>query len=565
MDKSRKILPVGISDFRKIIEEQYYFVDKSLLIKEIINSGAEVTLLTRPRRFGKTLNMNMIKLFFEKSEEETASLFQGLKIWHCEDTEKYRCEQGKYPVVFLTLKDIKCDSWGETYEKLKNMIQLEYNRHAYLLQSECLTKFDRQYLGRILNMDASDADWQDSLNRLTGYLKAHYKTPAILLIDEYDVPIQQGHMLDYYDKVINFMRNWLSGGLKDNQNLKFAVLTGILHIAQESIFSGLNNLDVYTVLDKTYREYFGFTQEEVDEIAAYYDCKEKSGELRTWYNGYNFGGIDIYNPWSVVKYIRAGNKPAPYWLSTSSNDFVHRIIERSSPETEDALKKVMDGGYLMTSLNTQVVYPTVYDNPDNIFSCLVMTGYLKVNALEELEYGEDYVLCIPNEEIACVYKEEILSVFDVQNEGIIRYSAQLRRALFTGDLGQLDELLHKIIKCSVSFYDIHESFYHGWMLALTSMFYDTHYVRSNRESGKGRYDIMMEPKSARFPGIILEFKVLTENRAKEVEEKLHQLAESALQQINECDYEAELRDRDCRSIIKYGIGFYKKEFSIVKG
>ena len=219
----------------------------------------------------------------------------------------------------------------------------------------------------------------------------------------------------------------------------------------------------------------------------------------------------------------------------------------------------------MTSLNTQVVYPTVYDNPDNIFSFLVMTGYLKVNALEELEYGEDYVLCIPNEEIACVYKEEILSVFDVQNEGIIRYSAQLRRALFTGDLGQLDELLHKIIKCSVIFYDIHESFYHGWMLALTSMFYDTHYVRSNRESGKGRYDIMMEPKSARFPGIILEFKVLTENRAKEVEEKLHQLAESALQQINECDYEAELRDRDCRSIIKYGIGFYKKEFSIVKG
>lgn len=372
MDKSRKILPVGISDFRKIIEEQYYFVDKSLLIKEIINSGAEVTLLTRPRRFGKTLNM--IKLFFEKSEEETASLFQGLKIWHCEDTEKYRCEQGKYPVVFLTLKDIKCDSWGETYEKLKNMIQLEYNRHAYLLQSECLT--------------------------------------TILLIDEYDVPIQQGHMLDYYDKVINFMRNWLSGGLKDNQNLKFAVLTGILHIAQESIFSGLNNLDVYTVLDKPYREYFGFTQEEVDEIAAYYDCKEKSGELRTWYNGYNFGGIDIYNPWSVVKYIRAGNKPAPYWLSTSSNDFVHRIIERSSPETEDALKKVMDGGYLMTSLNTQVVYPTVYDNPDNIFSFLVMTGYLKANALEELEYGEDYVLCIPNEEIACVYKEEILSVFD---------------------------------------------------------------------------------------------------------------------------------------------------------
>lgn len=407
MDKCKKILPVGISDFRKIREEQYYFVDKSLLIRDIINSGSEVTLLTRPRRFGKTLNMSMIKSFFERTEEAAAGLFSELKIWKCEPIEKYRGEQGKYPVVYLTLKDIKCDSWEETYEKLKNVIQLEFNRHIDLLESKNLTRFDKLYMERILNMSASDADWQDSLNRLTGYLKIHHKTPAILLIDEYDVPIQQGHMMDFYDKIINFMRNWLSGGLKDNQNLKFAVLTGILHIAQESIFSGLNNLDVYTVLDEPYREYFGFTQEEVDEIAAYYDCGDKRGEIRAWFNGYNFGGLDIYNPWSVVKYIRSGNKPAPYWLSTSSNDFIHKIIEKSTPETEAALKQVMDGGYLITSLNTQVVYPTIYDNPDNIFSFLVMTGYLKADALEEPEYGGDFVLCVPNQELASVYKKEI--------------------------------------------------------------------------------------------------------------------------------------------------------------
>lgn len=566
MDKSNKLLPIGISDFKKIRVEHYYFVDKSLLIRDLLNAGAEVTLITRPRRFGKTLNMSMLKAFFEISNENTADYFEGLEIFNIPDYD-YRKEQGKYPVVFLTLKDIKCNSWEETLEMLEGIIQDEYNRYApYLLESSHITDFDKAYIKRLLSHRASPVDLQNSLKRLTYYLFKHYGTAPILLLDEYDTPIQQGYLMGFYDSIIGFFRNWLSGGLKDNEYLKFSVLTGILHIAQESIFSGLNNPDVCTVLDAPYQQYFGFTQEEIDDISKYYKCMDKTSELQEWYDGYSFGGLDIYNPWSIVKYIRSGCIPAPYWLSTSSNDLIHQMIEISTDEVKGILKDLLDGKMYTAQLEPQIIYPKIYDSSNNLFSFLVMTGYLK--AVRQ-NYGKgyyDFALQIPNKEIANVYKEEILSLAETKVGGNTRYTMELRRALFEGDARQLDVLLRKIIEFSVSYYDVRESFYHGWMLALTGMFYDTHYIQSNRESGVGRYDIMMLPKTSQFPGIILEFKVLTEAETKkgDTKERLKRLANKALLQIKEQNYAAELQKQDVKTIIKYGIAFYKKDLFIVK-
>lgn len=553
---SRKQLPVGTSDFKEIVSD-FYYIDKTLFIKEILDSKAKAFLFARPRRFGKTSNMNMLKCFFEKTDEDTSFYFRDLKIWQQE--EYYRKEQGIYPVIFLTLKDVKCNSWEETFQRIKNAISEEYVRFKYILREGILEAEDAEYYRRISGQTGSAADFERSLKMLTQFLDKVFHKKPILLIDEYDIPIQQGYSMEFYDEVISFMRNWLSGGLKDNINLKFAVLTGILRVAKESIFSGLNNLEVFTILDEPFRQYFGFTQEEMAQMAGDYDCTEKVPEIRDWYNGYYFGNMDIYNPWSVLRYIKNGCKPEPYWLNTSSNDIIGQLLKESGPDTQDILKKLLDGEPCFVTLDSNIVYPEIFRNKNTVFSFLTMTGYLKAKRHYLTEIFYDYELRIPNREISIAYKDEIILNLSAKHNTFSSYAGDFMRAIYGGDAKGLDRLLKQIAEYSISYFDNSESFYHGWMLSLTGLFLDTHYVSSNRESGDGRADLILEPKNRKHPGIIFEFKVLKE------QENLENLARDAYRQITEKNYEAELRKRDIGTVYKYGVAFYKKTLSVYGG
>jgi len=559
----RKQVPVGTSDFKKIVEE-FYYIDKSLLIKDVLDSKSEVFLFSRPRRFGKTSNMSMLKYFFEKTGEDTSVLFKDLQVWQQGDI--YRMEQGVYPVIFLTLKDLKCNSWEETYERIKIVISREYIRFKHILKVSMEAE-ELEYFKSISSQTGSVADFEQSLLSLTEYLFRYYRQKPVLLIDEYDVPIQQGYLKGFYEDVISFMRNWLSGGLKDNVNLKFAALTGILRVAKESIFSGLNNLEVFTILDKPFRQYFGFTQDELEKLVKDYDCPDKLSEIKDWYDGYYFGNLDIYNPWSVLRYIKNGCRPEAYWLGTSSNDIIGQLLDETELDVQETLKRLLDGRSYYTTIDSNIVYPEIFQNKNAIFSFLVMTGYLKAKKhyLDELYY--DYELQVPNKEISIAYKNEIIQKLTMENRKFSSYINDFRRAVYGGDTKEIDRLLKQIAEYSISYYDSDESFYHGWMLSLTGLFLDTHYISSNRETGDGRADLLLEPKSGKYPGVIFEFKVLREQGIdqKVMSEKLEEQAKNAYQQVLDKNYDAELKKRNIKTIYRYGVAFYKKTLAVYGG
>jgi len=560
----RKQVPIGTSDFKKIVSD-YYYIDKTLFIKDILDKKSEVFLFSRPRRFGKTSNLSMLKYFFEKTEEDTSVLFKDLQIWN--QGEVYRKEQGKSPVIYLTLKDIKFNSWEETFRGLKMIISEEYTRHKYLLQSEQMNIEEIQYFKIITEMTGDAIAYQRSLSRLTRILHKAYGEKPILLLDEYDIPIQQGYVAGFYQEVISFMRNWLSGGLKDNVDLKFAALTGILRVAKESIFSGLNNLEVFTILDEPFRQYFGFTQGEVETLVKDYDCLDKLGEIKNWYDGYYFGNLDIYNPWSVLRYIKNDCLPEAYWLSTSSNDIIGQLLDEARLDTRDILKQLLDGESHYAAIDTNIVYPEIFQNENAIFSFLVMTGYLKAKRHYLNETYYDYELRIPNKEISIAYKSEIIQKLSTENRKFSSYINDFMRAVYGGNAKEIDRLLKQVAEYSISYYDAEESFYHGWMLSLTGLFLDTHYVSSNRETGEGRADLLLEPKSNEYPGVVFEFKILREKEeSKELlDEKLKELAKNAYQQILDKQYDAEIMKRNVKTIYKYGVAFYKKTLSVYGG
>jgi len=561
----RKQVPIGTSDFKKIVSDYYYYIDKTLFIKDILDKKSEVFLFSRPRRFGKTSNLSMLKYFFEKTEEDTSVLFKDLQIWN--QGEVYRKEQGKSPVIYLTLKDIKFNSWEETFRGLKMIISEEYTRHKYLLQSEQMNIEEIQYFKIITEMTGDAIAYQRSLSRLTRILHKAYGEKPILLLDEYDIPIQQGYVAGFYQEVISFMRNWLSGGLKDNVDLKFAALTGILRVAKESIFSGLNNLEVFTILDEPFRQYFGFTQGEVETLVKDYDCLDKLGEIKNWYDGYYFGNLDIYNPWSVLRYIKNDCQPEAYWLSTSSNDIIGQLLDEARLDTRDILKQLLDGESHYAAIDTNIVYPEIFQNENAIFSFLVMTGYLKAKRHYLNETYYDYELRIPNKEISIAYKSEIIQKLSTENRKFSSYINDFMRAVYGGNAKEIDRLLKQIAEYSISYYDAEESFYHGWMLSLTGLFLDTHYVSSNRETGEGRADLLLEPKSSEYPGVVFEFKVLREKEENKefLDEKLKELAKNAYQQILDKQYDAEIMKRNVKTIYKYGVAFYKKTLSVYGG
>lgn len=545
-------LPIGISDYRKASGE-YYYVDKTLLIRDFINERPQVSLFTRPRRFGKTLNMDMLRVFFECSKEDTSVYFKDKKIWKC--GKEYQDYQGKYPVIYVTFKDVKCDDWENAYDLIYKIIRNEIERHSELLNSDKISAYEKKYLTSMLNGEANENDVAFAFLNLSRMLHTHYGVAPIIIVDEYDTPIQQGHVRGYYDQVIDFMRALFSGGLKDNPHLSYGFLTGILRVAKESIFSGLNNLKINSILDNRYSEYFGFTPEEVQEMAQYYGVPEKYNEICEWYDGYRFGKTEIFNPWSVIGYFNNECVPRAFWQSTGSNDIISEVLNNATMETYEKLESLLQGKSIVTNIDTGVIYPQIQNNPASVYSFLLVTGYLKTITNDQT-FGGDYIceVALPNKEISYVYSKEILSQF----ENMIPQStaSAIQTAIYTMDIFKLKELLEKFLLQTVSFHDAaDETFYHGLILGLCAMLNNQYRLTSNREAGNGRFDIQMLPLNKLLPGILIELKAGKDC----TEEQLSGLADAALKQINDKQYDADMVAQGVTEILQYGIAFSGKK------
>lgn len=550
-------LPIGVSDFR-LAQAEYYYVDKTMLIKDFIDERPMVTLFTRPRRFGKTLNMDMLRTFFEKTEQDTSVYFQDKKIWAC--GQKYRSYQGKYPVIFLTFKDVKFNTWEETFSAVRDIFAKETQRHEELRTSDRCDEYDERKYARLAEGNVTEVELSSALADLSAMLHKHYGIAPVIIIDEYDTPIQQGYMKGYYEEITLFMRNLFSGGFKDNKHLAFGFLTGILRVAKESIFSGMNNLSINSVLDHKYSAYFGFTSDEVREMAAYYGASDKYDEICEWYDGYRFGKTEIFNPWSVVNYFSNECEPRAFWVSTGSNDVIGEVLAEADEEIYHRLASLVNGETITTYIDTGVIYPQIKKNPSTIYSFLLVTGYLKA-VKTTLSFNGDFMceISLPNREIALVYHKEILQKF----EAMIPQSTAIavQEAIFSGDNRKLKTQIQTLLMESASSFDTAgENFYHGFMLGLCALL-GGFFVTSNRESGEGRYDIQLKPVKKGLPGIIIELKAEKNG----TEESLKQLSETALKQIQEKQYDTELRTAGVEAIYKYGVAFCGKRVEVAVG
>ena len=547
----KKPLPIGVSDFKSAITN-YYYVDKTLLIRDFLNAIPMVSLFTRPRRFGKTLNMDMLRVFFEKTPEDTSIYFKDKYIWQC--GEYYTKHQGQYPVIFLSFKDVKCSSWEETFQKISKLISLEFMRHDELESSSVLSSYEKEQYHRFASNSINEVDCQMGLQLLSLLLHKHYNKECVIIVDEYDTPIQQGHLCDFYNEIVDFMRNFFSGGLKDNPHLAFVFLTGVL---KESIFSGMNNLKTNSILDNSYSSYFGFTNEEIKEMLAYYEYEDKYQEILEWYDGYRFGSSEIFNPWSVINYISDQCFPKAFWQSTGSNDIIGEIIGTATPEITENLYKLFCGNTITTYVDTSVIYPEVQNNPYSIYSFLLVAGYLKVAAIYPQNDG-NYMcdVAIPNKEILYVYEKEVLNRTNQNNVSI-----SIHQAIFSKDTRKLQSLLEDFMLKSISTMDgTNEAFYHGMMLGLCAVLGSQYKVRSNRESGLGRFDVELLPMMKDMPGFIFEFK-----HTKDINVDLDSLANSALRQIDDMKYDTELKDFGVKNIVKIGIAFRQKSAVVKRG
>lgn len=549
-----KSLPIGVSDF-KLATTGYYYVDKTLMIRDFLDKKPMVSLFTRPRRFGKTLNMDMLRVFFEKTNEDTSVYFKDKQIWQCGDY--YTKHQGQYPVIFLTFKDVKSMTWEETFQKIRRLISLEFIRHNELETSSVLTAYEKEQYHLLAKDSGDEVDCQMGLQLLSLLLHKHYGRECIIIIDEYDTPIQQGHTCNFYPEIVNFMRNFFSGGLKDNPHLAFGFLTGILRVAKESIFSGMNNLKTYSILDDGYSSYFGFTEKEVKDMLRYYGKDDKYNELSEWYDGYRFGNTEIFNPWSVINYISDNCFPKAFWQSTGSNEIIGEIIQAATPEITKDLYKLLCGEKIAAYIDTGVIYPEVQNNPYSIYSFLLVAGYLKVANIYPQSDGNFMCdVAIPNKEITFVYEKEVLNRTN-QNSLAISIS----QAIFSKDTQKLQALLEDFMVKNISSIDgANEGFYHGMMLGLCAILGNRYKIRSNRESGLGRFDIQLMPLTKGMPGFIFEFK-----HTKDEHTDLSALADSALQQIETKKYDTELRDNGVNSIISIGIAFRGKSAVVRRG
>ncbi len=549
-------LPIGVSDYKELVSG-YYYVDKTLMIKEFLDSRPKVSLFTRPRRFGKTLTMDMFKTFFEISDTDTSVYFSDKKIWSCGDT--YRKEQGQYPVIFVTFKDIKYTTWEQAYEAIRDVIANEYRRHSYLLDSPKCTEYDKKYFTDVLNGDATEVGLSRAFAMLSFMLNLHHGKNSIIIIDEYDTPIQQAYVADYYTEIVGFMRNLFSGAFKDNKYLAYGFLTGILRVAKESIFSGLNNLTIHSVLDSKYSEYFGFTAEEVRALTEYYGASDRYTDICEWYDGYLFGDRDIFNPWSVINYFYNNCFPKAYWQSTGDNSIIRQIVSEADNETAENLRRLMQGQTVSTYVDTSVIYPEIQSNPTTIYSFLLAAGYLKVVKKDALHDGNSICdVSIPNKEIFYVYEKEILSALsDILPQST---AIGIQQAILRRNVPELRAHLATMLKQTISSFDYaREVFYHGLLLGICAVMNNLYRVDSNKESGYGRYDISLTPYDQTMHGIIIELKVIKESVAEDrIEEELALAAKGALEQIDSRRYLTDMKREGITKFLKLGVSFHKK-------
>ena len=547
--------PIGITSYKEVSSECYY-VDKTLLIKDIIDEHNKVTLFTRPSRFGKTLTMNMVKTFFEKTEEDTSVYFSNRAIWDC--GESYRSYQGKYPVIFISFKDAHQSTWQSMYESLCITLRDEFKRHMNVLDNQAVSGIDKAFYQRMLNGEVSEVECEASLGQLSHILSVAYESRVVVIIDEYDTPIQQGYSSGYYNEVVAFMRNLFSAVLKDNADLEFGLLTGILRVAKESLFSGLNNLIVNTILDEKYSGYFGFTADDVETMAAYYGKTGKLEELRDWYDGYLFGKTEIYNPWSVVSYFNNNCNPKAFWSRTSSNDMILEIIRSGNKGMQDSLMKLLQDSPVQAVVDTDIIYPEIDSSEDTVCSFLLMTGYLKIaQVVTMLDDNPVCSLLIPDKEIKAVFKKEIID--NLSRNMALSVIRNFQLAMKSNSRDALENTLHQyLLQCASSFDTAQENFYHGMMLGLLAIMSDKYFISSNRESGEGRFDIQLRPRTNLLPGILMEFKA--EENADE--EKLSKATDIAIAQIQEKQYATELLANGVTEIQLYGIAFCKKKVAV---
>nr|WP_090042895.1 AAA family ATPase [Clostridium frigidicarnis] len=553
-----KRISLGTSDFKKIIDNNFYFIDKTLIVKDFLEDGGEIVLLPRPRRFGKTLNLSILRYFLEKSSKDTSYLFKGLKI---EKETEIMKKQGQYPLIYLTFKDDKHSNFENFIDIFRHKISSLYLSFKYLLDT--IDDIEKVYFNDILYRRSTIGELEISLLKLSEYLNSYHDHKVIILIDEYDTPIHEGYFKNYYAEIIGFMRNFLSAALKDNVNLGKALITGILRVAKESIFSGLNNLAVYSILSEGYSDKFGFTEEETLELLKYYNLDKQLDEFKTWYNGYIFGTTTIYNPWSVLSYIsRPDRYFMPYWVNTSENSIIKTLLAQGDEDIKLGLETLYNGGFVETTVNEDVVMSDISNGKENIWSFLLLSGYLKAT---DKYMDEDinlfkYKLTIPNTEIKILYRDIIKKWF---MEGFISNDfTNMLKALVIGEVELFEEYFSEYILKSFSYFDISgqnpERVYHAFILGMLVSLSSTHEIVSNRESGLGRYDVSLIPKDISKPGIIMEFKSIRINSKMTLEKGM----DNALNQINKKLYDTELTNRGVLNIIKLALVFKGKEVLI---
>ena len=557
----QKPLPIGIDNFEMLITRGYYFIDKTLLIKDLLDNKAAVNLFTRPRRFGKTLNISMLQYYLEDRRDEftgekidNSYLFEGLNIKA--EGEKYTKDMGKYPVINLSLKSAKQRSLDLAFQCIREEISNEFKRHKYIIESDVL-KAEKEHFMKIVNNDKDMSLYITALKFLSNCLNKYHNEKVIILIDEYDVPLENAFFEGFYNEMISFIRSLFESALKTNPSIEFSVITGCLRISKESIFTGLNNLKIISILDDRYAEHFGFTDEEVVKICDDYNMQHKYETIKQWFNGYIFGETNVYNPWSVMQYVddlkaNINKLPKSYWANTSSNSIVKSLIERADDITKGEIEDLIEGKTIEKPVHEDITYEDVYDNLDNLWNFMFFTGYFKkISERMDENTQENFVeLAIPNLEVKYIFRTKILKWFNekIKNEDL----SILYTSIINGEVDVFQKEVNRLLKKTISFNDAYENFYHGFMIGLLSHM-DGYIVKSNRETGDGRCDIYIKPLSIFDKAVIIEMKVC--DKPKELFTK----PQDALQQIEDKKYEYELNESGYEDIIKYGMAFYRKD------
>lgn len=555
-------LAIGVDDFKEIITKGYYYVDKTLFIKELLDKKGKVSLFTRPRRFGKTLNLSMFKYYFEdtgdmEQNKRNAELFSGLAIG--EAGENYTREMGRYPVIMLTLKSAKQRTYEEAFHCLKEAIAEEYARHEKAVIDKLEYFEDVEKYKSIRGRTAEASDYLTGVAFLSKCLHQAFGKNCVILLDEYDVPLENAYFCGFYDQMVSFVRSLFESSLKSNPYLEFAVVTGCLRISRESIFTGLYNLEVMSITRKDFGEYYGFTQSEVDRMLKEYQMETHAKDVKQWYDGYLFGETEVYNPWSIINFVKVHISdrdafPAPYWANTSSNSVVRDLVERiddEEGELKEELEYLMNGGTIEKPIHEDITYDAIYDSQDNLWNFLFFTGYLKKVASRQ-EGKKNYItMSIPNDEVAYIYENTISMWFEKKKKGF--EMSPFYKAIEEGDTEGMEEEINRFLEETISYFDYAESYYHGFLAGLLRQNRE-YRVLSNRETGLGRADLILKtPRIRRGRAIILELKAVKKFQ------EMEQGCEAALRQIDEKQYREELRQEGYEDIVAYGICFYRKE------